>query len=388
VVAETSSTWPSWPAGAWLRRAGFVAVAFAPAALALMGGAFRGRSLGDAALYALLVTPPLLLRRRWPAAVLAWVLAVSLALGPLALLAAMLALYSLALDDRRLVLLVAAVATVAALVAATALHGGRATLDGTVGSLMAVGVAVAAGRWQGTRARYVEQLRDRAARLEREQELLAGRAVAEERVRIARELHDVVGHSVSLIVVQAQAQALAAGEPDHDRATLLSLADSGRRAMTELHRMLGVLRIGECEDGAERAPQPGVDDLDALVADARAAGLDASLSLEGARRPLPPAVELSAYRIVQEALTNVVRHAGAARADVVVRFAPRQLELRVEDDGGTRPEPADVAAASRGGHGLIGMRERVALFGGSLDAGPRRDGAGFLVQAVLPLGDA
>jgi signal transduction histidine kinase len=150
--------------------------------------------------------------------------------------------------------------------------------------------------------------------------------------------------------------------------------------------MLGVLRVGEGEDGAELAPQPGLGDLDALVADARAAGVDARLSIEGACRALSPTVDLSAYRIAQEALTNVVRHAGAARAEITLRYGPAQVELRVEDDGGTPPRTAGtVTTAGADGHGLVGMRERVALFGGSLETHPRRDGPGYVVHAVLPL---
>lgn len=389
VAFEGQPILPPWLAGTWLRRAGFVGVSLAPAALVLVGGGFRDRSTGAAALFAFAVSVPLLARRRWPVAVLAWLLLVAAVAGPIATLPVLLAVYSVALDGRRDVMLGAAVAAGLVLLSVShALPGGAGSPDRTLSLLTLVGAVVAAGRWQGTRAKYVEQLRERAERLEREHALLAEQAVAEERVRMARELHDVVGHSVSLMVVQAQAQALTAGDTEHDRAALLSLADSGRKAMTELHRMLGVLRVGEGDAGGELAPQPGLGELDALVADARAAGVDARLSIEGARLALPATVDLSAYRIAQEALTNVVRHAGTARAEITLRYGPAQVELRVEDDGGTPPRAAStVRTAPAEGHGLVGMRERVALFGGSLEAHPRRDGPGYVVHAVLPLGE-
>jgi signal transduction histidine kinase len=146
-----------------------------------------------------------------------------------------------------------------------------------------------------------------------------------------------------------------------------------------MHRMLGVLRV---QNGGppEREPQPGVRDLDSLLAGTRQAGLDATLAIEGTPTELPPGVDLSAYRIVQEALTNVIRHAGAAHAAVTLRYLPEALEVTVSDDGA-----GPTAGASGGGHGLVGMRERVALFGGELKTGPRPDGRGYHVHALLPL---
>jgi signal transduction histidine kinase len=205
---------------------------------------------------------------------------------------------------------------------------------------------------------------------------LAERGVAEERLRIARELHDVVAHDVSLMVVQAQALGVTAAPGDTVATTAERIAGLGRDAMAEMHRTLVLLRAGD--ERAERAPQPALARLDDLVARARAAGVDVALRQEGRPRALPAGVELSAYRIVQEALTNVVRHAAGGCATVTLRYGLAALELVVEDDG-----PMALAAPAAQGHGLIGMRERAALFGGTLHAAAR-DAGGFRVEAVLP----
>ena len=227
------------------------------------------------------------------------------------------------------------------------------------------------------RARVAE-LEDRAARLERERELQAARAIAEERQRIARELHDVVAHSVSVMVVQAQAaKRTLARSPDQATAALDSIEDCGRSALDELRRVVGVLR--RSEDVAETAPQPTVADIDTLVSQVTEAGLCVEYQVEGDVRPLPPGIDLSAYRIVQEALTNALKHAGPARARVVVSYGERSLRLTVADDG-----RGAAVAARPGGHGLIGMRERVSMFGGSINTGPR-SGGGYEVTAELPL---
>jgi len=214
-----------------------------------------------------------------------------------------------------------------------------------------------------------------ARALQREREEEAHRAVAEERARLARELHDVVAHAVSMVVVQAEAGA-AAGPPGRVEEAFDAVADTGRTALTELRRLLGVLRTpGEA---GPRVPQPGVAQLGPLVDSVRRAGLPVELEVAGADRPLPPGVDLSAYRIVQEALTNSVKHAGPARASVRVRCGERAVEVEVVDDGqGPRP-------GHRPGHGLAGMRERTTLLGGELDAGPA-PGGGFAVRARLPL---
>jgi signal transduction histidine kinase len=195
-------------------------------------------------------------------------------------------------------------------------------------------------------------------------------------VRIARELHDVVAHGVSLMVVQAQAlEALDGAERDLAGSRIASI---GREALTEMHRMLGVLRP-QSDEAPELTPAPGIRDVPGLIERARGAGLAVELAVEGAPRALPAGVDLSAYRIVQEALTNVIKHARAHRTDVRVRYALDALELSVVDDGEGNGD------GDAPGHGLVGMRERVALFGGTLEAGAAGGGRGYAVRAVLPL---
>jgi len=229
------------------------------------------------------------------------------------------------------------------------------------------------------RGRRTAELEERADRLERERESEARAAVAEERTRIAREMHDVVAHSLSVMVVQAEAaEEMLDTDPERARRPLAAVQDTGRSALSELRRMLGVLRE-LADEGPALAPQPGLAALDVLVEQVTAAGLPVSVRVEGEPRPLPPGIDLSAYRIVQEGLTNALRHAGPARAEVVVRYGDRELELQVSDDG------RGAATANGGaGHGLVGMRERVAVYGGRLDAGPRPEG-GFAIAARLPL---
>ena len=203
----------------------------------------------------------------------------------------------------------------------------------------------------------------------------AEQAAAAERARIARELHDIIAHHLSVVVLHA-AGARAAGRADPE--TLAEIEYSGRQALTETRRLFGVLRDPEEETG--RAPQPGIGELPALAGSLRAAGLEVSLSIDGEHAALPPAVNVSAYRIVQEALTNVLKHAGPARAEVTVDCTDIAVTIEVTDDGPGNPSPP----ALTGGHGLTGMRERVALFGGDLRAGPR-PGGGFTVCAWLPI---
>ena len=300
-----------------------------------------------------------LVLRRAPVAALAVVLAAGVAspvATPFALLA-LVPLYGIAVHRTARTAAAGAVAVVAAVALSAAIWGG----GGGVGEAVAT-------------AGLVIALADRAGA--RERALLAERAAADERLRIARELHDAVGHDVSLMVVQAQALG-ATSDDERVRAATDAIADLGRRTMAEMHRTLRVLRDDE---QAERAPQPGLAELDAVLNGARAAGVDVHIAVEGAPRPLDPALDASALRIVQEAVTNVVRHAGGAPATVTVRYRPDALELVVADEGGAG---AAAAAERAGGHGLVGMRERAALFGGTLDAG-RRAGGGFEVRAVLP----
>ena len=220
--------------------------------------------------------------------------------------------------------------------------------------------------------------RERRVQLaERERDLAAREAVVEERARIARELHDAIAHNVSMMVVQAGAERkVLEPEGGSTREVLETIERIGRGALTEMRRLVGMLR----SDAADPlAPQPGLDDLPTLVGQVREAGLPVELRVEGEKRGLPLGVELSAYRIVQEALTNALKHAGDARATVHVRYGAESLELEIVDDGTGAPAPV-----ASGGHGLVGMEERVALFGGRLDAG-RRPSGGFAVRVLLPI---
>jgi signal transduction histidine kinase len=227
-------------------------------------------------------------------------------------------------------------------------------------------------------ARRVVGDRDRRLRLaERERELTAREAVVEERARIARELHDAIAHNVSMMVVQAGAERrIVDPEATSTRETLQTIEQIGRGALTEMRRLVGMLRSGAPDP---LAPQPGLRDLATLAGQVREAGLPVELRVEGDPRELPVGIELSAYRIVQEALTNALKHAGDARAEVRLRYAADAFEVEVVDDGG------GDGTGHVGGHGLAGMRERVAVFGGEFAAG-RRDGGGFEVRARLPLG--
>ena len=229
--------------------------------------------------------------------------------------------------------------------------------------------------------RRTAELVERAARLEREQATEARAAVAEERSRIAREMHDVVAHSLSVMVVQAEAaEAMLDVDPERARRPLSAVQDTGRSALTDLRRMLGALRAPE-EGGPALAPQPGLAGLDALAEHVRDAGLPVDVRIEGEPRPLPAGVDLSAFRIVQEGLTNVLKHAGPARAEVRVRYDDDAIALSVIDDG-----RGDQRDRQNGGHGLVGMRERVAVYGGELTAGPRpAPERGFAISARLPL---
>ena len=206
--------------------------------------------------------------------------------------------------------------------------------------------------------RRVISNRERRAELaERERDLVAREAVVEERARIARELHDAIAHNISMIVVQAGAERRMIDEANGStREVLETIEHIGRGALTEMRRLVGMLRS---DTGDPFAPQPGLADLPTLVAQRPRAGLPVELHMEGERRELPVGIELSAYRIVQEALTNALKHAGDANANVHVRYGADSLEIEIADDGGKARE-----SASSGGHGLAGMRERVALYGG------------------------
>ncbi|MFJ9648007.1 sensor histidine kinase [Streptomyces sp. NPDC004244] len=238
-----------------------------------------------------------------------------------------------------------------------------------------------------TRRAYYAQLVERNQRLEKEREAQAKVAVAAERARIARELHDVVAHNVSVMVVQADGAAYVMDvAPDQAKEALQTISGTGRQALAEMRRLLGVLRTGEPQEAEDYVPQPDVEQIEVLVEQVRAAGLSVDFEVEGAPRKLPSGVELTAYRIVQEALTNTRKHGGPdARASVRLVYFDDGLGLLVEDDGrGAAHELYEDGGADGAGHGMIGMRERVGMVGGTLDAGPR-PGGGFRISALLPL---
>jgi signal transduction histidine kinase len=247
---------------------------------------------------------------------------------------------------------------------------GTIALEDTIPAWFILAAAWGMGYALHGRQAEVSELTDRADRLEREREA----AVATERARIARDLHDVVAHSLSVMIVQAQAaERVLEGKEASAREALASIDATGRQAMVEMRRLVGMLRD---HDEPSLAPRPGLGQLPSLVEQMRDAGLPVDVEVRGEPRPLAPGVDLSAYRIVQEALTNALRHAGPARARVVVRFDAHELQLEVSDDG-------RGADGGDGGHGLVGMRERVALYGGDLESGSR-NGRGFTVRAKLP----
>ena len=222
-----------------------------------------------------------------------------------------------------------------------------------------------------------EIARERAYRAEREREERARLAVSDERARIARELHDVVGHSVSVMTVQASAaRRLLRPQQEQEREALLVVEQTGREALAEMRRLVGVLR--RPEEAPALAPQPSLEQIERLVEQTRDAGLPVDLRIEGEPVQLPAGLDLTAYRLVQEGLTNALKHSGAGSAEVVVRYGDGEVELTISDDG------PGGAGGDSGGHGLVGMRERVSVYGGELAAGPR-EGGGFRLRARLPL---
>ena len=254
-------------------------------------------------------------------------------------------------------------------------------VDGMPSDFVAIGVLYGGswvvGRVLRDRTRRSAELAERADRAEREREERAAHAVAGERTRIARELHDIVAHSITVVAVQTQAVRRRL-DPSLSREIedLKAVETTARQAMAEMRRLFGVLRADG--DRASLAPQPGLDQLDRLIGETRTAGLPVELSIEGEPVPLPPGLGLAAYRIVQEALTNVRQHAPGGHVRVCLHYGERHLDLAVEDTGGQAGDRADGA-----GFGLVGMRERVTLYGGTLQTGPR-PGGGFTVRARLP----
>jgi signal transduction histidine kinase len=234
-----------------------------------------------------------------------------------------------------------------------------------------------AGLALGSQLKTAASAVERAERLEREREAEARAAVAEERARIARELHDIVGHSVSVMTVQASAvRRLLREDQEREREALITVEETGRAALAEMRRLVGVLR--RHEETPALVPQPSLDHVEKLVEQTREAGLPTRLTVEGDASPLPAGIDLTAYRLVQEGLTNALKHARASHAEVLVRYVDGSVELVVSDDG------IGTGNGGGSGHGLVGMRERVAVVGGELAAGPRPNG-GYELRARLPV---
>ncbi|MEV7775044.1 sensor histidine kinase [Kitasatospora sp. NPDC086791] len=334
---------------------------------------------------------PLLWRRRRPTAAFVAIMAVfvlqwSLNVGLRADVALLVALYSLALHGRlrHLAWSCAAMVGAVAVVAAAVSGGGLPVGDALFFLFSAATAAVALGIAVRIRRAQLAGLRERAARLEIERDQRSRLATATERARVAREMHDIIGHNLSVIVTLADGGAYAAqAAPERGREALLLIGDTSRQALGELRRMLGVLR-DQGEEAAEFTPQPGIADLDGLCARIRAAGPQVVYTAAGDLDRLDRGMQLMAYRIVQESLTNALKHAGPdTRAHVTLTAGTDRLRVRVQDSG---PPPGVRTPAHPGGegHGLTGIRERAALYGGAVTAGPG-PGAGWTVEAVLDL---
>jgi signal transduction histidine kinase len=391
------------PLYAWLRRHPKLVDGALAAALAFLGVAsavavaFRpglhpqGFGLLAGILLALLLAVPVVFRRSHPvgaftAAIVIGALQVLLDLRPTAAdLAIVILLYTLAAyTPRRISVAGLAICLVGSATAvARWMPGQLSVLDAVaVGSIMFAGPSLIAwvlGDSVRYRRAYYSALEDRAARLEAERDAQAQVAAAAERARIARELHDVVAHNVSVMVVQADGASYALdSDPGKAREALAAIAGTGRQALAEMRRLLGVLRHDDGTDPG-RAPLPGIAQLGELLEQTRAAGLPVSLTVEGVPQPLPDGAALAAYRIVQESLTNTRKHGGPqATAQVTLRYLEDALVLRITDDG---QGPATLPDGA--GHGLNGMRERVAIYGGWVQSGPRA-GGGYHVTARLP----
>jgi signal transduction histidine kinase len=328
---------------------------------------------------------PLLWRRRRPVAVFAAIAAIAfaqwvagvLAFGDVALL---FALYGVAVSQPRRVALAAGAVVVLGVVLAIPRWDDGNWLRGFVGLSGLATAAYVLGTSTRTRRALVASLHERAERLERERDQQGLLAAAAERARIARELHDVVAHNVSVMIALADGAGYAIDDDRvHAKFAMRTVSRTGRQALGELRRLLGVLRDGDRE--AQFAPQPGLAQLDELVQDVRSAGVPVAYEVSGRpAKPLPPGLELAVFRIVQEALTNTLKHAGpGAEAQVRVRHGQDVLEVEVLDTGALQPRPPADGAA-----GLRGMRERAAVYDGELDAGPA-PGGGWRVHLVLPL---
>ncbi|MFE0098984.1 sensor histidine kinase [Streptomyces sp. NPDC059009] len=393
------------PRGRWWREAAVTATAFA---LCLLGGVLRDDdgplSPPSVAAYVLAVVSSavLPLRHRAPLAVMAVTTAsgmlvppLGLLLSPLIVAPAVITAYSYARtvrNERRAAIAVLLISA-ALLLAATPLFGALSWKDASrVGAVAAFPlVAGVLGRSVQNRRAYLAAVEERALRAEESRDSEARRRVAEERVRIARELHDLVAHQITLANAQATVAAhLFDTRPEQTRKSLKELVETTGDALDDLRATVGLLRQTDDGDAAGPAePAPGLAQLPTLLASFRRAGLEVSVHQEGTARPLPPGVDLTAYRIVQEALTNVTKHAASGTAQVRIDWDRDRVTLTIADDGGSaRTVPAAATESGHGdrapGYGLIGMRERATAIGGHLSAGRRPEG-GFLVSTQLPL---
>jgi signal transduction histidine kinase len=389
---------PRPPLSKRLRPADWVAldvVAAAAFAVVFVVGSTRpayGIPIGVAYLLALVSTLPAAVRRLWPLPVLGAVLAGSVAAqaigtgkDPSTVVAFVFYLVALRYPRRTVTAILAGVLVLTA--GATVAGGvalGHVQAGAVAARVVASAVLVTAGAVLGSAVRaqraYSAGLQEQAERRAQAQLADARRAVAEERLRIARELHDVVAHSLSLIALQAGVgHYVASARPEEAARTLASIETASRTAMGEMRRLLGVLR--DDRTGADLAPAPGLADVGQLITGTADAGVRVQLEIRGAQRPVPPGVDLAAYRIIQEALTNVVKHARTTAGRVVVTYADDAMCLEITDDGHGAPAAAVAASA---GHGIAGMAERVSLFGGEFHAGPL-PGRGFRVAARLPV---
>jgi signal transduction histidine kinase len=370
----------------------FVALASSGADRVQSGDASRAVDLGAYALI-ILATVPLIVRRRMPYAALAASLVALLALawldygGIYVGYSILVGLYSISAHRGLRGAIIAGAVTAVVLFVSYRIASWEPNTADSAFDILAIGTAVALGDGTRTRMRLAAAQAARLTAVNAEQERLARQTVLDERTRIARELHDLVAHSMSIVAVQAGVgHYLIDRDPAQAKDALATIETTSRQALTEMRRMLGVLRVDTTDepdaDTSTLGPQPGTNDIATLVADAADQGLDAHLVVEpsGPLPDLPSGVALSAYRMVQEALTNVRKHAGPAHVIVTVRHDAERLTLTIDDNGrGMSTLPADS-----GGYGLVGMRERASVLGGELIAGPR-PGGGFRVQATLPI---
>lgn len=363
-----------------------IAIVSLPAIFPTVEGSRRDADGWSLALI-LLMTLPIAYRRIAPDVVMLTTGAATVtyyALGypdTLAALGTLIALYSIAAHGNRKIAVQALIGTVIGLsISVLVTELGELTLQILISNYIIYGTAWVIGDNMRTRRAYTQELEARANQLERERETQSREAVIEERRRIAREMHDVVAHTVSVMVVQAgAARRIIESKPEQARDALTSIETTGRQALTEMRRLTGVLRR---EEESYKTPQPGLGYLEKLIDQTREAGLPVEVTIEGQPYELPQGADLSAFRIVQEALTNSLKHAGPSHASVCIKYSPNKLELRVTDDG--RGAAERLSNGSVAGHGLVGMRERVAMFGGDLKSGPL-PGGGYEVQATLPL---